>query len=99
MSKPKYYWNGMVKKMIMRYPRLNDEKTSQAGIFIKSIEKSLEETRKLPNGELRVQAIEDIYFTKIKTLQGVALDFNYSERTVQNWLNSFVNLVGKNAGF
>ena len=99
MSKPRYYWNGIVKKMVMRYPKLNDEKSSQAGIFVKSIEKSIEETKNLPNGELRVQAIEDVYFNQTKTVNGVALEMNYSWRTIQNWLNSFVNLVGKNAGF
>ena len=99
MSRPKYYWNGMVQKMIKRYPKLKDEKTPQAGIYIKSIEKALDETSKLPNGELRVQAIETIYFDKTKTVDGIALDLNYSPIQIRRWLNSFVNLVGKNAGF
>lgn len=99
MSRPKYYWYGIAKKMVTKYPDLNDDKSMQAGIFQKAIKCALDETRELPNGELRIKAIEDIYFRKIKTCEGVALEINYSPSTVHRWMNTFVNTVGKKAGY
>lgn len=84
--------------MISRYPFENDT-SMQSGIFLNAIKKSLEETKKLPNGEERLKAIDVVLIKKTKTAEGAALDMHYSWRTVQNWITSFVNLVGRNAGF
>ena len=99
MSRPKNYWNPIVKKMIYQYPNFNNEKSLQAGIFSNAIEVSLDDTKKLPYGELRIKAIDEVYFKKLKTCEGIAMEMNFSTRTVQGWLNSFVNSVGKNAGY
>lgn len=99
MSRPRYYWYGSVKKMISRYTILAQESSLQSAIFQKAIDISLEETKKLPNGEERVKAIEIILIKQTKTAEGVALEMNYSWRTIQNWITSFVNMVGRNAGF
>ena len=99
MSRPKNYWNPIVKKMIFRYPMLQDERTIQAGIFEKAIKDSLKETRELTNGDMRIRAIEDIYFKRIKTYEGAALELNFSERTIRYWCNDFVKLVGKHSGY
>ena len=40
MSRPKYYWYGIVKKMIMRYPQIKEEKSIQTSIFVNAIEKA-----------------------------------------------------------
>lgn len=99
MSKPHYYWNHIVKKMISRYPILKNETSIQAGIYIWAIESAIKETEELSNGAQRIKAIEDVYFKKTKTCEGVALELNFSSRTIQYWLNDFVNLVGLKAGF
>ncbi len=99
MSRPRYYWNNIVKKMITRYPVLRNESSIQAGLYIWAIESALKETEQLTNGQQRIKAIEDVYFKKTKTCEGVALELNFSNRTVQYWLNDFVNLVGAKAGF
>ena len=99
MGKPKYYWYWNVKKMIQRYPQLKEENSIQSGIFVKAIEKTIEETKNLPNGEERLSAIDSIFFKRCKTIEGVAMEMNYSWRTIQNWATTFINAVGKSAGF
>lgn len=99
MSKPKHYWYGSVRKMIMSASEVEKEKTLQAVIFNHALEDAFEETRKLPNGDKRIKAVEDILIHKTKTYDGVAMDMFYDKRTIQSWVNSFVNLVGKKAGY
>lgn len=99
MSRPRYYWHGIARKMIQRYPMLGEERSMQAAIFRQAIDEALDETAKLPNGELRLAAIKDVLIDQTRTLYGEAAKVNYSEKTVQNWINSFVRLVGKKAGY
>jgi len=99
MSHPKHYWYGSIRKMIMSSELIKKERTLQATIFSRALEDAIDETRKLPNGELRLKAVDEILIKKTKTYEGVALDVCYERKTVQNWVTSFVNLVGKKAGF
>lgn len=99
MSRPKYYWYGIVKKMVMKYPQLKVEKSLQASIYVVAIEKALEETKETENAKEKLEIIQKVLFDKRKTTAGAALDINYSERTAQRWINSFINLCGKNVGF
>lgn len=98
MSRPKYYWNGIVKSMIKQYPYTNSTATQEL-VYKAAIDKAIEETRKLPNGEERLQAIQRVYFDKVLTLNGAAMELHYSCRTIQTWLNSFVTLVGRKVGY
>lgn len=100
MSRPKYYWYGIAKKMAVRYYKYKDAPASKQEITFKAaIEKALAETEKLPDGALRVKAVEDILFKNLKTYEGVANDLHYDWRTIQNWVNKFVNCVGRKAGY
>lgn len=99
MSRPKHYWHSLVKKMIMQFPNLAEEKTIQSGIFTAAISKSLDDTARMKDGELRVRAVDEILIRHTKTVSGMAIELNYSERTVQGWISNFVNIVGRNAGF
>lgn len=99
MSKPRHYWYGNIRRMIMNVPEVLSERTLQATIFQRAYEDAIEETKKLPNGELRIKAVNDVLIKRTKTMEGVALEIHYDYRTVQNWINSFVNLVGKKAGY
>ena len=85
--------------MVRRYPGIKNEKGIQAGIFWKAIEQALEDTAKLSDGELRLKAIQLIYFDKTDTIDGAALKVHASRRTVQRWCSAFINLVGRYAGF
>lgn len=97
MSKPKYYWYGFIKNRIM-YPE-EREHSLQATILGHAIEEATIETLKMDNGELRMQAVEDILVKKKTNYYGESLILHYNERTIKNWVNSFVNLVGKKAGY
>ncbi|MCQ2369243.1 MAG: hypothetical protein MJ007_02065 [Paludibacteraceae bacterium] len=97
--RPRYYWYGVVWKMITLYKKLQTEDTDQAKLMVEAIDEALAETRAMPDGDLREKAINDILIDRVKTYDGVALDVHYSSITVQRWVNSFVNLVGKKAGY
>lgn len=100
MGKPRFYWYGVVKTMIMQYPRMSINPTSEIEKkFCQAVEKAIADTLKMPDGELRVKAIKEIYFIKTKTAEGVAQEFFYNKRTIQGWTSNFVYKVGKNAGF
>lgn len=99
MSRPRYWWYGVVRKSITHARELETDTNVQAIIISNAIKDAKEETKKLPNGDLRIRAVEEILINKTKTYEGVALEVHYDWRTVQNWVNSFVNLVGKKAGY
>ncbi len=73
--------------------------TFQEYILMKAIYETEAFTLKLPNGEARMKAVEEILYKKRKNYDGMALELHYDWRTVQNWITSFVNSVGKKAGY
>ncbi len=79
--------------------KIAGESSLQAYISMKAMRDAEAETLKLPNGELRMKAVRDVLIKKTKTYEGVALEVNYNWRTVQNWVNKYINLVGKKAGY
>lgn len=97
MSNPKYYWYEIVKKMVYRYPRLND--SEQAQRYKQAIEEALEQIKAEENGDEKIRAIELVCFEKRYTLDGAAYKMHYHRNTIQRWITKFINTVGKNAGF
>jgi len=84
----------------MQYPRLkNNSISAQEKIFKEAIEVVISATLELPDGDLRLRAVKEIMWDKTKTYEGVGRELNYEWRTIQNWVNRFVNMVGKAAGF
>lgn len=98
MSKPRYYWYNIVKGLIKKSNTI-EEKSIQSSILSVAMLQAEKETLQLPNGELRMKAIKALLIDQTKTLKGVCEDVNYQERTVQGWISSYVNLVGKKAGY
>lgn len=84
--------------MIMRYSELSDEIPLESK-FKEAIEITLEELSGKADANDRMKAINMILFNKTHTTSGAALKLHYSERSVQYWINEFVNEVGKKAGF
>lgn len=97
MSNPKYYWYGIVKKMVYRYPRLSDSDQDQA--YKAAIEAALEQIKAEENGAEKIQAIQLVCFEKRYTLDGAAYKMHYGRNTIQRWITKFINTVGKKAGF
>lgn len=99
MSRPKYYWYGIVKKMIMNQDAINKNRTLQARLLEQAIEDANDITSRLPNGEARLKAVDAVLIRHTKTYEGVAQDLHYDWRTIQNWVTDYVKLVGKKAGY
>ena len=102
MSKSRYknYWYGIVLRMIKQYPEIRDGTSMQEYIFSRAIEKALEETAAIKEtGPDRVQAVRWIYFEDSKTIDGAADRCHVSRGTMLRWLQSFVKLVARNAGY
>lgn len=98
MSKPRYYWYGTVKKMIMRYPQMKDN-NKQEKQYIKAVEKALEDTNNLDLADARLKAIDFVLFKQTLTPEGAALHLNYERRNIDRWISKFVYMVGMNVGF
>lgn len=98
-QKYKEYWKPAVIDMIRHYPAIEKEETIQASIFSSAIKKALRDTETLPDGSRRVQAVKLYYMQNTHKIDGIAMIVDASPRTVQRWLDSFVNAVGTNAGY
>ena len=99
MGKPKHYWYGIVKRLIMESPSHDKEESLQQYIISMAMEKANKETHKLPNGEERLRAVELVLIKKNKNVYGAALELYCSSRKVERWISSYINLVGRKAGF
>lgn len=99
MSRPKYYWYNAVRSMIMHSKRLYADDSERATQLQKAIEEAKEETLRLPIGNDRLTAIDDILFKQIRTPEGEALKLNYGKRTIDRWISAFIICVGRKAGY
>lgn len=98
MSKPRYYWYNIVKGLIKKSKHIEDI-SLQSTILNTAMIQAEKETLKLPNGELRMKAVKEILIDQTSTIERVCDEVNYQERTVQGWISSYVNMVGKKAGY
>lgn len=97
MSRPKHYWYINVKRMLGHMKKFTG--SPQEIDFVKAYKKAIDETRKMPDGELRIKCIEGVLVNHTMTVISASMEVGYSERTVQGWINRFVNTVGKYDGY
>ena len=65
MSRPKHDWYYHAVRQIRKYPdELAREGTLQANVWKGAVERTLEHTRKMPDGDLRVKAVELRFFDR-----------------------------------
>lgn len=98
MSRPRHYWYNVVKSLIKK-SKYVDDISLQATILNTAMIQAEKETLKLPNGDLRMKAVKAILIDQTSSIECVCEEVNYQERTVQSWISSYVNLVGKKAGY
>ena len=63
-----------------------------------AVEKALQRTRHLPNGELRCRFVDMVYFKRSHNMQGAAMALHADYATVLRWNRAFVWLVAENLG-
>lgn len=95
---PRYYWYGIVWKMVQKYP-YGENPTARELQYMRVINDAIIELSEMPDGEARFKAVHEVLIRKTKTINGAAQEVNYSRRTVQRWLNAFIDRVGHGVGF
>lgn len=98
MSNSKFYWYSLVKKMIMT-PQVATERSLQASVLRNAMEEAETETLTLPDGPMRMLAVKKILIDQTMTYERFEIEYHYCRRTIQKWINSYVKLVGKKAGY
>lgn len=99
MSRPRYWWYGDVKRWIMRYPKLKDEKSNMAKRYVKAIEKAMSDLQETEDADLKLKSIELVLIKKTHTVDGVADIIYCSPAKIQRWISKFVYDVGRKAGY
>ena len=100
-----YKWWGYVKACIVDYPRIVHEPGTSPESWSKqqqreydSVRAALEETKKMPDGEHRINLIRLSYWDKRYTLDGAAIRNHISIRTAQRWRRAFILLTARHMG-
>lgn len=61
-----------------------------------AVEKALQKTKKMPDGDLRMRFIEWTYFSRKYTVQGAAMALHVSYSTAIRWNRDFAYMVAYN---
>lgn len=99
MARYTTYWRWVPVRMIQEYSRVKKDRSKQAKIFTEAIEQSLNDTEQMPDGRLRVRAVNLVYIKKTHTIDGAAQKLYVSRSTLKRYLYDFVELVAKYSGF
>lgn len=101
MSKPREIWWSYAKAMIRQYPSM----TATKGVYrrltrdqqreVLAVREAMMITRKLPNAEIRMGIIKQVYSQSPSTLDQAAAKLHISRSTVYRYHRDFVLLVGK----
>lgn len=98
MSRPRYYWFGIVKTMIYQYPNNDLDTVKGAEAFI-CVKRALAETAKLRDGADRLRLIDMVFFKKSHRTYGAADIIHVSESTAKRWVSEFVYLCASMMGY
>ena len=99
MSRPRYYWFGIVKTIIYQYPNKLDRGTIKGAEADICIKKALNETSAAKDGEERMRLIDMVFVRKTHKVYGAASEIHISESTAKRWIAEFVYLVAQNMGY
>ena len=99
MSRPKFYWFGIVKKEITTPAIQKNPHSKQAKLYSKAIQEAHDQTLQMDRGADRIKAVELVLIKQTHTYAGVSMELHYSERLIQRWISDFIYLVGKKVGY
>lgn len=72
--------------------------TRQQERELEAVERAVKNTRRGPDGKLRLKVVEMVYFRDTHTIEGAAQQVHVSYSTAWRWVDYFVRTVGKNLG-
>lgn len=99
MSKPRYGWWGYVKWMIRQYPAREGKYIQGKALDERmAVQRAIDQTMKLDNGQDRLRVVDLVFFKQTHTLEGAALMVPCSYDTAQKYHAQFIKLVAKNYG-
>lgn len=65
---------------------------------LEAVRQAIEETRSLPNGEMRLEMVRLIFWKRTHTLEGAAMELHWSARKLVEWHGEFIRCVAKYFG-
>lgn len=65
---------------------------------LEAVQQAIEETRSLPNGEMRLEMVRLIFWKRTHTLEGAAMELRWSTRKLVEWHGEFIRCVAKYFG-
>lgn len=99
MSKPRYGWWGYVKWMIRQYPAREGKYIQGKALDERmAVQRAIDQTMKLDNGQDRLRVVDLVFFKQTHTLEGATLMVPCGYETAKRWIQQFIKLVAKNFG-
>lgn len=99
MSRPRYYWFGIVKTIIYQYPERINRSTPKGEEAYRCIRTALAKTENSEDGAERLKLIEMVFFKRTHKVFGAAREIHISESTAKRWISDFVYIVAREMGY
>lgn len=99
MGCQKYYWYAHVRKTIEKYPKGIDTGTPRGKSDYEAVRQTLDETRKMEDGEARIRLVGIICWERHYTMDAVARRLCVSTRTAERWWRQFVYATARKMGY
>ncbi|MBQ2277769.1 MAG: hypothetical protein II333_04290 [Clostridia bacterium] len=87
MNRPRYIWWRYIKTVIRRYADCPDVLSDSE---FSAVQRAVEFTRVLPDGDLRMRLVRLVLWDRTHTVAGAALVLYISESTAQDWHAQFI---------
>ena len=93
-------WWGYAKRVAREYGyfQKNPDESYIRQFESEAVQRAIEKTKLLRNGEERLKLIDLVFFKQSHSLQGACLKCFVSDRTGRQWHTDFIRLVGIEMG-
>lgn len=97
MSRTRYGWWGYVKWIIRQYPAREGKYIQGKALEERmAVQRAIDQTLLLENGQERMQVIELVFFRQTHTLEGAARMIPCGYETAKRWVQQFIKAVARN---
>lgn len=93
-------WWGYAKRVAREYGNFqkNPEESCLRRFEYEAVQRAIEKTKLLRNGEEQLKLIDLVFFKQSHSLQGACMQCFVSEMTGRRWHTAFIRLVGIEMG-